>query len=343
MPATSKTALVTGAAGFIGAALAERLLAMGYKVVGVDNLNTYYDPKLKRLRLKHLAGLKNANNFTFKKLDLANAAAVRKLMLAARPSVVLHMGAQAGVRYGLVNQQTYLESNLIGHFNILAACKALNEAKPGTLQHLLYASSSSVYGGNEKTPFSEADEVSRPQSLYASTKRADELITYAWCNQFVGSKGAFPATGLRFFTVYGPWGRPDMSPVMFANAILTGKPIQMFNKGDLWRDFTYIDDIVEAVIRLIPAAPKGKAPHEVYNLGNQTPVRMDAFVAALSKVLGKKPVLKMREWPPTEVYKTYASTAKLKKAVGWAPSTKLEDGLRRMADWYKPMHGKFKV
>jgi UDP-glucuronate 4-epimerase len=338
-----RTALVTGVAGFVGMATAARLLADGWRVVGFDNLNDYYDPTLKEARLAHLRGLPQAGNFSFHKLDLADAAGVLKLVVETQPEVVIHLGAQASVRYGLKNQVAYLNSNLIGHFNMLAACKALNEASPGTLKHLLYASSSSVYGGNEKVPFEETDDVSNPQSLYAATKAADELVTHAWVNQFTGSQGAFPASGMRFFTVYGPWGRPDMSPMIFASAILNGTAIPLYNKGDLWRDFTYIDDIVEAIVRLIPALPKGKVAHEVYNLGNQSPVRMDDFVAVMGKVLGKEPVVDLREWPPTEVYKTYASTAKLQAAVGWAPSTSLEAGLSKFVAWYTPRHATIKV
>lgn len=333
-----KTAIVTGVAGFVGMATAERLLADGWTVVGFDNLNAYYDVTLKDARIAHLQSLPQAANFTFQKLDLADAAGVLKLVLETKPEVVIHLGAQASVRYGLKNQVAYLDSNLIGHFNMLAACKALNEAAPGTLTHLLYASSSSVYGSNEKVPFEETDDVSHPQSLYAATKRADELVTHAWVNQFTGSDGAFPATAMRFFTVYGPWGRPDMSPMIFAKAILDGSPIPLFNKGDLWRDFTYIDDIVEAIVRLIPALPTGKVAHEIYNLGNQSPVRMDAFVATMAKAIGKEPVVDLREWPPTEVYKTYASTAKLQAAVGWVPATSLEAGLSKFVEWYRPYH-----
>jgi UDP-glucuronate 4-epimerase len=250
------------------------------------------------------------------------------------------VGAQASVRYGLTNQVAYLNSNLIGHFNILAACKALQE-QHGCLQHLLYASSSSVYGGNEKVPFCEDDNVSHPQSLYAASKLADEVITESWVHQFKGNKGWFPASGLRFFTVYGPWGRPDMSPMLFANAMMRGQPIPLYNNGDLWRDFTYIDDIVEAVVRLMPCVPA--RGHEVYNLGNQNPVRMSDFVQVMGDVLGKVPVVDNKPWPPTEVYKTFADTSKLKAAVGWAPRTELQDGLTRFAAWYGGVHGTFRI
>lgn len=335
MVAVAKTALVTGAAGFIGAALAERLLAEGWHVVGLDNINDYYSPALKQARLAHLAALSAAKNFTFHKLNLTDRDAIIKLALATKPTVIIHLAAQASVRYGLTHQVPYLESNLIGHFNMLATAKALSDAG-SPLSHFLYASSSSVYGANaqpgeDTVPFTETDDVSRPVSLYAATKRADELITHAWAHQF-----AMPSSGLRFFTVYGPWGRPDMSPIIFSKAILEGTPIPMFNKGDLWRDFTFIDDIIEAIFRLIPVPPKAEpTPHAIYNLGNQNPVQMLTFVETLSKVLGKEPVLDLQDWPATEVYKTFADTSRLKAAVGWAPSTKLEDGLQKLADWYQ--------
>lgn len=337
------TYFITGVAGFVGFSLARRLLGEGHAVVGMDNLNGYYDPALKRARVAELEGL--GGGFAFHEMDLADGAAVTALMLKAKPEVVLHMGAQASVRYGLVNQVAYLNSNLVGHFHILAACKALQEHE-GCLKHLLYASSSSVYGGNAKpgedtAAFCETDNVMQPQSLYAATKLADEVVTEAWVHQFKGSAGAFVASGLRFFTVYGPWGRPDMSPMLFASAILEGRPIPLFNGGDLWRDFTYIDDIVEAVVRLADAPPA--RGHEVYNLGNQNPVRMDEFVRVMGEVLDKQPVVEMREWPPTEVYKTFADTRKLQAAVGWAPATPLRDGLRRFAAWYVPVHGRYKV
>ncbi|MFZ2587874.1 MAG: GDP-mannose 4,6-dehydratase [Alphaproteobacteria bacterium] len=333
-----KTALITGVAGFVGFSVAKRLLGDGWRVVGMDNLNDYYDPALKTLRLEALRGL--GGSFEFTKLDLADAEGVLALVLRAKPSHVVHVGAQASVRYGLKHQRVYLDSNLTGHFNMLAACKALQE-QYGGLEHLLYASSSSVYGGNEKVPFCEDDAVMHPQSLYAATKVADELVTEAWVHQFKGSEGAFVATGMRFFTVYGPWGRPDMSPLLFAEAVMEGKAIPLYNSGDLWRDFTYIDDIVEAVVRLMPVKPA--RGHEVYNLGNQNPIKMTDFVRVMGEVVGREPVVDNKPWPPTEVYKTYADTSKLKAAVGWAPSTELKDGLTRLIGWYTGVRGRFKV
>jgi UDP-glucuronate 4-epimerase len=330
----SKTAFVTGVAGFVGHATVKRLLNDGWHVVGLDNLNDYYNPLLKQSRLDDIAAHPKAAHFSFHKLDLANRDAVIDLVLHTKPSVIIHLAAQASVRYGLINQQAYLESNLIGHFSILQATKALADAG-APISHLLYASSSSVYGANEKVPFEETDDVSRPVSLYAATKRADEMITHAWSHQF-----ALPASGLRFFTVYGPWGRPDMVPLMFTHAVKNDKVLPLFNAGDLWRDFTYIDDIVEAVVRLIPHAPQRSeskpTPHEIYNLGNQDPVQMLNFVKTLAEVMGKEPVLEMKDWPATEVYRTMADTSKLKAAVGWAPSTPLKDGLTRLWAWYGP-------
>lgn len=328
-----KIALITGVAGFVGAAVAERLLTEGWQVVGLDNLNDYYTPVLKEARLAHIRRHPAGKNFSFHKLDLIDRDAVIALAVVSKPSVVIHLAAQASVRYGLVNQVSYLESNLIGHFNMLSATKALADSGH-PVRHFLYASSSSVYGNNESTmedgAFSEADNVDKPVSLYAATKRANELVTHAWSHQF-----GLPATGLRFFTVYGPWGRPDMTPVMFTRAIAEGKPIPLFNKGDLWRDFTYIDDIVEAVFRLMSVIPEAHpTPHTFYNLGNQTPVQMLTFVETLGKVLGKTPVLDMQGWPSTEVYKTHADTSRLKQAVGWAPATPLTTGLSRLAEWY---------
>lgn len=325
-----QTILVTGAAGFIGAAVTERLLKDGYRVVGFDNFNDYYDVRLKEERVKRLRGM--GGDFHFERVEMADKADVLRFFAETKPEMVVHLAAQAGVRYGLVNQQIYLESNLIGHFNILAACKAQTDAG-SPIGHLLYASSSSVYGNQEKTPFSENDDVSRPVSLYAATKRADEMITHAWAHQF-----GLASTGLRFFTVYGPWGRPDMSPMLFATAIADGKAIPLFNDGDLWRDFTYVDDIVEAIVRLMPVVPTretcGGTPHTVFNLGNQNPVQMREFVKTLAKVMGCEAKVDSREWPPTEVYQTFADTSRLKAAVGWAPSTKLEDGLARFAAWF---------
>jgi UDP-glucuronate 4-epimerase len=323
-----KKVLVTGAAGFIGHAVACRLLTEGWRVVGIDNLNDYYDVRLKKARLADLKSHAKSKSFSFQKLDLTDRAALMRLVKKARPQVVIHLAAQAGVRYGLENPPAYLESNLIGHFNLLEAVR-----QAGGIRHLLYASSSSVYGSRKDAPFREGDDVSQPVSLYAATKAADELLTHAWSAQF-----GLAATALRFFTVYGPWGRPDMSPMLFAAAILEGRVIPLFNGGDLWRDFTYVDDVVEAVMRLVGQAPKGKIPYAVFNLGNQKPVRMTDFVTALGQVLGKKPRIARKPWPATEVYQTCADTTRLKKAIAWQPAMPLKKGLEQFAQWYIPWH-----
>ncbi|TKW60956.1 MAG: NAD-dependent epimerase/dehydratase family protein [Blastochloris viridis] len=328
-----RTVFITGVAGFIGAALAGRMLTEGWHVVGMDNLNDYYTPVLKQARLDNLAQHPQAARFQFHKTDLVDRDAVITLLLETKPDVIVHLAAQASVRYGFTHQLPYLEANLMGHFHMLMACKALADAGH-PLQHFLYASSSSVYGAKSNTPSAEAlretDNVNQPLSLYAATKVANELVTHAWCNQF-----KLRATGMRFFTVYGPWGRPDMAPVMFTRALLSGATIPLFNGGDLWRDFTYIDDIVEAIIRLVPVTPQGEVPHTIYNLGNQQPVQVGAFVTTLADVLGQQANIDAREWPPTEVYKTHADTTRLHAAVGWAPSTPLATGLQRLADWYR--------
>ncbi len=324
------TIFITGVAGFIGHACAKRLLTAGWQVVGIDNLNDYYSPALKQARLHDLAAHPSTAPFQFQQLDLTDRAAVQALVLDVKPSIILHLAAQAGVRYGLTHQTPYLESNLIGHFSVLQAAKALAEA--GTpLTHLLYASSSSVYGNREDDAagFTETDTISQPQSLYAATKVANEAISYAWANQF-----GTPLSALRFFTVYGPWGRPDMSPLMFLNALHKGKPITLYNHGDLWRDFTYIDDVVEAIVKLLANPPTGKTPHTVLNIGNQNPTKLTDYIAALEAASGKTAVIDLAPRPASEVYRTAANTEKLKAAIGWAPYTPLANGLAALNDWY---------
>jgi UDP-glucuronate 4-epimerase len=256
-------------------------------------------------------------------------------VLTTRPTTIVHLAAQAGVRYSLQNPAAYLHSNLIGHQHVLQACRAAQQAGQ-PVAHLLYASSSSVYGNQTKTPFSEADALEPPASLYAATKQANEQCTHAWSRQF-----GQPATGMRFFTVYGPWGRPDMTPMLFGAKIMQGEPIPLFNGGDLWRDFTFIDDIVTAITRLMPLPPAGgpqQVPHEVYNLGNQSPVQMKEFVTLLEAALGHKAIIDNPPWPPTEVYQTFADTTKLQAATGWAPHTPLATGLAQFAAWFLPWH-----
>lgn len=308
--------LVTGVAGFIGMHCAQRLLARGDKVLGIDNLSSYYSVKLKKDRLKQLPG----KNFAFEKLDIANFSALQKIFKKAKPDLVLHLAAQAGVRYSLENPAAYVRSNLVGFANLLECCR---QAAP---RHLVFASSSSVYGANAELPWSEAQNVDHPVSLYAATKKSNELMAHAYSHLY-----KLPVTGLRFFTVYGPWGRPDMSAMLFAQAIVQGKPIQVFNRGNMQRDFTYIDDIVEGTVRVLD----NPSPYAIYNIGNHQPVALLDYIAALERVLGKKARLELKPMQPGDVKATYADTSALARAVGFAPSTSLEKGLEKFAAWFK--------
>lgn len=316
--------LVTGAAGFIGAATVLRLLERGDSVVGLDNLNDYYDPALKQARLDRLA---LHAGFRFVDLDLANRDGMAKLFAAEQFDRVVHLGAQAGVRYSLQNPHAYVDSNLVGFVNVLEGCRH------NGVQHLVYASSSSVYGGNTKMPFSEADNVDHPVSLYAATKKANELMAHSYSHLY-----GLATTGLRFFTVYGPWGRPDMAPILFTKAILAGEPIKVFNHGRMLRDFTYIDDIVEGVLRVLDkvATPvDSSAPYRVFNIGNNQPVPLLDFIACLESALGvqaQKILLPMQDG---DVPATYADTQALAAWVGFAPFTPLEQGVRSFVDWYR--------
>jgi UDP-glucuronate 4-epimerase len=319
--------LVSGVAGFIGMHCAKRLLARGDTVIGVDNLSSYYSVRLKQDRLKLLAG----RNFSFSKLDVADLPALRKLFAKAKPDRVLHLAAQAGVRYSLENPAAYIESNVVGFGNLLECCRA---RKP---RHLVFASSSSVYGANNKLPWSESQPVDRPVSVYAATKRSNELMGHVYAHLY-----GIPMTGLRYFTVYGPWGRPDMSAYLFARAILEGKPIQVFNKGDMQRDFTYVDDIVEGTLRVLdkpPAASGQASPYALYNIGNHEPVSLLDYIRTLERVLGRKAKLKMQPMQPGDVKATYADTKALRQAIGFAPRTPLAAGLERFAQWFKSYHG----
>lgn len=312
--------LVTGVAGFIGMHCASRLLERGDEVLGIDNLSPYYPVQLKKDRL---ARLKHPG-FRFDKVDIADSESLSRAFEEHQPEAVLHLAAQAGVRYSLENPAAYVQANLVGFANLLERCR---KHPP---RHLVYASSSSVYGANTKLPWSEADPVDRPVSLYAATKRSNELMA-----QVYGHVHGLQSTGLRFFTVYGPWGRPDMSPMLFSRAIMDGKPIQVFNHGDMQRDFTYIDDIVEGTLRVLDRP----APHAIYNIGNHAPVPLLDYIAALERALGRKAKLEMRPMQPGDVKATYADTAALRKAVGFAPSTPLETGLARFAEWFKAYYG----
>ena len=312
--------LVTGVAGFIGMHCARRLLARGDKVAGLDNLNDYYPVKLKKDRLKQLP----SKNFAFEKVDLADGAALRRFFRKHKPDAVLHLAAQAGVRYSIENPGAYIDSNLVGFANLLECCR---ERPP---RNLVYASSSSVYGTNPKLPWSETQSVDHPISLYAATKKANELMAHTYSHLF-----GLKTTGLRFFTVYGPWGRPDMSPMLFATAIMKGKPINVFNRGRMQRDFTYIDDIVEGTIRVLDKP----APYEIYNIGNHQPVALRDYIDAIERAFGRKAKLKMLPMQPGDVEATYADTKRLRAAVGFAPATPLQAGLERFAQWFKDYYG----
>ena len=321
--------LVTGAAGFIGYHVAERLLARGDQVVGLDSLNDYYDPALKRARLRRLDGLPG---FRFVQLDLADRAGMAELFATERFDRVIHLAAQAGVRYSITHPTAYLDSNLTGFGHVLEGCRAQDIA------HLVYASSSSVYGGNTKMPFAETDVVDHPVSLYAATKKANELMAHTYSHLY-----GFPTTGLRFFTVYGPWGRPDMAYHLFTRAILAGEAISVFNHGDMKRDFTYIDDIVEGVLRVLdrPATPlgTGSAPYRVFNIGNSEPVQLLDFIGCIERVLGQSATKRLLPMQPGDVPATYASTQSLQDWVGFAPSTPLEEGIGHFVRWYREYYG----
>jgi UDP-glucuronate 4-epimerase len=334
----SEGILVTGAAGFIGFHVAKRLLGMGREVVGLDNLNDYYDPKLKQNRL---AILREHGGFRFEMLDLANRAGMAKLFARARFPYVVHLAAQAGVRYSLGNPHAYVDSNLTGFVNLLEG------ARHGGCRHLLYASSSSVYGANTKLPFSTADNVDHPISLYAATKKANELMAHTYAELF-----GIPMTGLRFFTVYGPWGRPDMAMWLFATSIICGEPIRLFNHGRMRRDFTYVDDIVEAIVRLVPQVPAGDpnwsgnqpnpatscAPWRVYNIGNSSPVELMEVVRLLEVAIGKEAVKQFEPMQPGDVPATYADVDDLVAMVGFQPRTSIEEGVNRFIAWYREYH-----
>jgi UDP-glucuronate 4-epimerase len=331
--------LVTGAAGFIGFHVAQRLLQSGKAVVGLDNLNAYYDPKLKDARLAELGKFPG---FRFVKLDLADRAGMAALFVEQKFPYVVHLAAQAGVRHSLVDPHAYIDSNLVGFTNILEGCRH-NGCK-----HLLYASSSSVFGSNTKMPFSIHENVDHPLSLYGASKKANELMAHSYAHLF-----KLPTTGLRFFTVYGPWGRPDMAMWIFAKAIAAGEPIRLFNHGNMRRDFTYIDDVVESIERLVDHAPAGdpnyssdapdpgssSAPWRVYNIGNNNPVELLEVVRLLEEKLGKKAVRELVPMQPGDVPATFANVDDLMRDVGFKPATPIDVGIGRFIDWYRSYHG----
>lgn len=332
---SSKTYLVTGAAGFIGYYLSKTLLELGCRVIGVDNVNDYYDVNLKYARLDLLEPYEK---FTFIKGDISDKTMVMNLFEEYKPNVVVNLAAQAGVRYSIENPDVYIQSNIIGFFNILEACRH------NPVDHLVYASSSSVYGANKKVPFEETDFVDNPVSLYASTKKSNELMAHTYSHLY-----KIPATGLRFFTVYGPMGRPDMAYFGFTDKYFDGEPIKIFNNGDfendLYRDFTYIDDIVEGIERLLNNPPVGDVQHKVYNIGNNNPEKLMVFIGtlekALSNTLGREVQFEKIFEPikPGDVPATYASTDLLQEAVGFKPETSIEEGLQKFADWYVGYYG----
>src|SRR3954463_5949456 len=331
--------LVTGVAGFIGMHVAQRLLARGDEVVGIDNLNGYYDVTLKQARLERLGG---HAGFHFTKIDIADEERMGELFRNERSQRVVHLAAQAGVRHSLENPQAYVRSNLAGFVNVLEGCRHSN------VEHLVYASSSSIYGGNKKMPFSEHDNVDHPVSLYAATKKSNELMAHTYSHLF-----GLPTTGLRFFTVYGPWGRPDMSYFKFTKAILEGHPIEVFNYGNMQRDFTYVDDIAESVVRVLDRPPHAQvdfdavkpdpasssAPYRIYNIGNHRPVDLMTYIKVLERTLGREAEKKLLPLQDGDVVCTYADTAALQAHIDYVPSTSVEDGIRRFVDWYCAYYG----
>ncbi|BAL84390.1 putative NAD-dependent epimerase/dehydratase [Selenomonas ruminantium subsp. lactilytica TAM6421] len=324
----SKKVLITGGAGFIGFHLSKRLLELGATVVGFDNCNDYYDVSLKESRL---AILRDFPQYEFIKGDLADESAVNALFEHSKPDIVVNLGAQAGVRYSIDHPRCYIDSNMIGFFNILEACRH------NPVEHLLFASSSSVYGNQEKTPFSTTDNVDHPISLYAATKKSNELMAYTYSHLY-----GIPATGLRFFTVYGPYGRPDMAYFKFANLIREGKPIKIYNNGDMLRDFTYVDDIVAGIEHMLCNPPKENNvgdKYKVYNIGNNSPVRLMDFIETLEKALGKKAEKEYLPMQPGDVYQTYADVSELERDFDFRPKTTIAEGLGHFAKWYREYYG----
>lgn len=320
---TSKTYLVTGSAGFIGFYLAKALLDQGSTVIGYDNVNDYYEVSLKEERL---AILNEYSKFVFIKADLADCARVMSVFEQYHPDIVVNLAAQAGVRYSIDNPDAYIQSNIVGFFNILEACRHY------PVEHLVFASSSSVYGGNTKVPFSTQDQVDKPVSLYAATKKSNELMAYSYSKLY-----GIPLTGLRFFTVYGPMGRPDMAYYKFANKIKAGEPIQIYNNGDMMRDFTYIDDIITGMMNILPNAPESDeygAYYKIYNIGNNKPEKLMVFIETLEKCLGKQAIKEFLPMQQGDVYQTYADVQELMEDFNFKPSTTIEEGLGRFAQWF---------
>ena len=331
------TVLVTGAAGFIGMHTARALLDRGERVIGIDNLNPYYDPALKRARLAELEG---RNGFTFEEIDFSDRAAMAAFD-ARFPEIdrIVHLGAQAGVRHSLVAPFDYAQANLTGHLVMMEMARGrMDPGQDGAgLRHFVYASSSSVYGANRDIPFSIEDRVDRPVSLYGATKKAAEVMSYSYASLY-----GIPSTGLRFFTVYGPWGRPDMSPWLFTERILRGQPIEVFNRGEMRRDFTYVDDIVAGVLAALdrpPAAQGSEPPNAVYNLGNNRPVALIDYIAVIERACGRKADLDLKPMQPGDVVETFADIDTSIRDLGYHPTTAIEDGIPRFVDWFRRYHG----
>ncbi len=338
--------LITGCAGFIGFHLSKRLIQEKYHVVGIDNLNNYYDPNLKKARLEELNKLAKEKNqeFNFESFGIENSNLLEDFFKKYKPSRVINLAAQAGVRYSIENPSAYIQSNIVGFCNILELCRHTE------VKHLVYASSSSVYGGNTKMPFSEEQSVAHPVSLYAASKKSNELMAHTYSHLY-----NLPATGLRFFTVYGPWGRPDMALFLFTNAILSGKKIQVFNQGNMIRDFTYIDDIVESLFRLIfkeakpdenfdtskPSLSTSWAPHRIFNIGNSKPVQLMEYINALENSLGVSAIKEFLPMQPGDVPATSADTSALEDWIGFKPNTSITDGINRFVNWYRNFYSVF--
>ncbi|MBQ2936615.1 MAG: NAD-dependent epimerase [Lachnospiraceae bacterium] len=319
----NKTYLVTGGAGFIGFFLSKALLEKGAKVIGIDNMNDYYEVSLKEDRL---AILKEFENYRFIKADIADKDEMFRVFEEYKPQVVVNLAAQAGVRYSIDNPDAYIQSNLVGFFNILEACRHF------PVEHLVFASSSSVYGGNKKVPFSTEDQVDKPVSLYAATKKSNELMAYSYSKLY-----KIPLTGLRFFTVYGPMGRPDMAYFKFAKKIMKGEPIQIYNNGDMRRDFTYVDDIVTGIENILcnpPATDENDAYYKIYNIGNNQPEKLMDYIATLERCLGREAKKEFLPMQPGDVYETYADVSELMKDFGFKPATTIEEGLSKFAEWF---------
>ncbi|RDJ25398.1 NAD-dependent epimerase [Bosea caraganae] len=337
--ASPRRILLTGAAGFVGFHVTEALLAQGVQVLGIDNMTPYYDPALKQARLDRLTP---RNGFSFEPIDIADYDALQASFAAYKPDAVIHLAAQAGVRYSLDNPRAYAHSNLDGFLSVLEACRH------NPVSHLIYASSSSVYGANAKVPFSEHDGADHPVSLYAATKRANELMAHSYAHLY-----GIPVTGLRFFTVYGPWGRPDMAYFKFTKAILEGRPIDVYAEAEMSRDFTYVDDVSEAIVRLAALPPasdpnfdaaspdpaSAAAPYRVYNIGNHTPVRLDRFISVIEQACGKQAIKRHLPMQPGDVQATYADVRDLAARADFSPDTPIEEGIARFVAWYREFYG----